>query len=842
LYLEPALPVPSSDYLLRLLPRSELPWAARYGFATLALLFAALVRWMLPITGVPYLAFFPILMAVGFVLGLRAGLYATIVSAVLATWAFSAVDVEVTPSSPWIGALLYALVGGFVVASCAALRSALVRRDADILALTETERRLARSEERLTAALGASDMVGVWDWDLRTDIVHSDSNFARIYNVDPALAEAGAPISAFVKTFHPDDQTAFHLALQRAIESGDDYASEYRLRRPDGSNRWIMARGRIIRDASGKAIRLPGAAVDITERREADTRQQARMALDDRLGDLDDTAEMSFAAAEILGTTLNVSRAGYGTINAADETIHIERDWNAPGINSLAGTLHFRDYGSYIDNLRRGETVAIADAYQDPRTAGSADALKDISAQAFVNMPVTEQGGFVALLYLTHAEARAWSAAELDLIRDIAARTRTAIERRRAEQDLRVLANSLEQQVEAATQELRESEAILRQAQKMEAVGQLTGGVAHDFNNLLQVISGNLQLLARDIVGNAKAEKRVTNANVAVNRGAKLASQLLAFGRRQALEPKVLNIGRLISGLDEMMRRSLGEAVEIETVVAGDLWNTLVDPAQIENAVLNLAINARDAMKDTGKLTIEVGNAYLDDAYARAHDDVVPGQYVVLAVTDTGTGMAPEVMARVFEPFFSTKPEGRGTGLGLSMVYGFVKQSHGHVKIYSELGRGTTVKIYLPRVDGKEDELASAPLDEVIGGIETVLVAEDDDEVRAVAVELLTGLGYKVLTATDAASALVVVEQSIARGLAIDLLFTDVVMPGVMKSPELARKAKALLPGLAVLFTSGYTEDAIVHGGRLDPGLELLPKPYTREALAHKIRRVLEKR
>lgn len=828
----------SSDLLLRRLLKSDPPPLMRYGLATLAVLLAALVRWLIPVAGVPYLAFFPVLMTVGFALGLGAGIYATLLSALLSTLLFAGREVDIVGINPWLGAVLYALIGCFVVAACAELRAALRSREDDISALTETEHRLALSEQRLTAALGASGMVGVWDWDLRSDIVHSDANFARIYNVDPKLAEAGAPISAFVQTFHRDDQPAFNEALQQTLQEGRDFVSEYRLRQPDGSYRWILARGRLIRDKDGKPARLPGAAIDITERKEADLRQQARAALNDRLGDLDDTAEMSFAAAEILGMTLNVSRAGYGTIDPAEETIHIERDWNADGIKSLAGTLHFRDYGSYIDNLRRGETVAIADAYLDPRTADGADALKGISAQAFVNMPVTEQGGFVALLYLNHAEARIWTAAELDFIRDVAARTRTAIERRRAEQDLRVLAASLEQQVEAATQELRASEAILRQAQKMEAVGQLTGGVAHDFNNLLQVVSGNLQLLARDIAGNTKAEKRVLNASVAVNRGAKLASQLLAFGRRQALEPKVLNIGRLVTGMDEMMRRSLGEAVEIETIISGGLWNTLVDPAQIENALLNLAINARDAMKDTGKLTIEVGNAWLDDAYARAHDDVTPGQYVMLAVTDTGTGMTPEVMTRVFEPFFSTKPEGRGTGLGLSMVYGFVKQSNGHVKIYSEPGQGTTIKLYLPRADQKEDTLAPLPLDEAVGGTETILIAEDDDEVRAVAVDLLTGLGYSVLIATDAASALAVVET----GAAIDLLFTDVVMPGTMKSPELARRAKALLPDLAVLFTSGYTENAIVHGGRLDPGVELLPKPYTREALAHKIRRVIEKR
>ncbi|MET0720729.1 MAG: ATP-binding protein [Tardiphaga sp.] len=822
---------------MRRLLAIELSPTVRYGLATVAVLVATLIRAALPVTGVPYLPFFPLLMATGFALGLGPGLYATLASALIATWLFAGAGTELSAANIWFGGTLYALVGAFMVTVCAALRAALRSRDADISALIETEYRLAISEERLTAALGAAGMIGVWDWDLKSDVVHSDANFARIYGVDPDRAEAGVSISAFVDSFHPDDVPAFQFALKRALDGADDFSSEYRIRQPDGADRWILARGRVIRDSAGNPARLPGAAIDITDRKAADIRQQARTALNDRLRDLDDIAEMSFAAAEILATTLHVSRAGYGTIDPVTETIRIERDWNAEGIKSLAGVLHFRDYGSYIENLRRGETVAIADAYLDPRTKDGADALKAISAQSFVNMPVTEQGGFVALLYLNHAEARAWSADELDFIREVAVRTRTAIERRRAEQDLRKLADSLELQVEARTAELRESEATLRQSQKMEAVGQLTGGVAHDFNNLLQVISGNLQLLGRDIAGNAKAQRRVDNANVAVNRGAKLASQLLAFGRRQALEPKVINIGRLVIGMDEMLRRSIGEAVQIETVVSGGLWNTLVDPTQIENALLNLSINARDAMRDSGRLTIEVGNAYLDDAYARKHDDVAPGQYVVLAVTDTGTGMTPEVLARVFEPFFSTKPEGHGTGLGLSMVYGFVKQSKGHVKIYSEPGQGTTIKLYLPRADQSEDVIAVPDDHEIVGGRETVLVAEDDDEVRTVAVDLLGELGYRVLAANDAASALAIVES----GAAIDLLFTDVVMPGTLKSPELARLARARLPRLAVLFTSGYTENAIVHGGRLDVGVELLPKPYTREALAHKIRRVLEK-
>ncbi|WP_244817622.1 response regulator [Caballeronia sp. Lep1P3] len=382
---------------------------------------------------------------------------------------------------------------------------------------------------------------------------------------------------------------------------------------------------------------------------------------------------------------------------------------------------------------------------------------------------------------------------------------------------------------------LRHAEEALRMAQKMEAIGKLTGGVAHDFNNLLQVIGGNLQLLAKDVAGQDKPEQRVKSALAGVARGANLASQLLAFGRRQPLAPKVVNLGRFVRGLDDMFRRALGDGIEIETIVTGGLWNTLVDPFQVENALLNLAINARDAMNGHGKLTIEAGNASLDETYAMRNADVTPGQYVMVAVTDTGSGMSPEVQERAFEPFFTTKREGQGTGLGLSMVYGFVKQSGGHVKVYSEEGHGTTVRIYLPRARQEEDLETHIDGGTAKGGSETVLVVEDDEEVRATVVELLADLGYRVLRAKDAQSALAIIES----GARIDLLFTDVVMPGPLRSTELARKARERLPGIAVLFTSGYTDNAIVHAGRLDDGIDLLSKPYTHEALARKIRQVL---
>lgn len=379
------------------------------------------------------------------------------------------------------------------------------------------------------------------------------------------------------------------------------------------------------------------------------------------------------------------------------------------------------------------------------------------------------------------------------------------------------------------------SEATLRQAQKMEAIGHLTGGVAHDFNNLLQIVSANLDLVSNEVRGTPKASERLQNAVAAVHRGSRLTAQLLAFARRQTLAPRSINVGRLLQDMTDMVRRTLGERVHVESVVAGGLWNTLIDSNQIENAVLNLAINSRDAMPDGGNLTIEVANAFLDDAYAALHDEVTAGQYVMVAVSDTGTGMSPDLVARVFEPFFTTKPEGQGTGLGLSQVYGFVKQSGGHIKIYSEVGQGTTVKLYLPRTRAPEEGLGPVATAPIEGGNETILVVEDDEGVRAAVIDMLSELGYGVLKAANAEQALTI----LGSGATIDLLFTDVVMPGPIKTRELARRAQELHPGIQVLFTSGYTQNAIVHNGRLDDGVQLLSKPYRRDELARKLRTLL---
>ena len=385
--------------------------------------------------------------------------------------------------------------------------------------------------------------------------------------------------------------------------------------------------------------------------------------------------------------------------------------------------------------------------------------------------------------------------------------------------------------------EQRRTEEQLRQAQKMEAVGQLTGGVAHDFNNLLAVIQGNLELL-EDMIGvNTELLDPVARATKASRRAADLTQRLLAFSRKQTLQPRFLDLSVLVAGMGELLRRTLGETIEVVAASAGGLWRCEVDPSQLENALLNLAINARDAMPAGGKLTIETGNARLDDDYAAAQAEVEPGQYVLLAVSDTGTGMSPEMAERAFDPFFTTKEVGKGSGLGLSMIYGFVKQSGGHVRIYSEEGEGTTVKIYLPRAT---HEVAPEPAAEAKpkapeGRGEIVLVVEDDPEVRTLTIVLLQNLGYATLDAQSGLDALAISER--ARG--IDLLLTDVVLPGGMNGRDLATEILSRRPGLPVLYMSGYTQDAVVHHGRLDEGVELLHKPFRKHELAAKVRHAL---
>jgi PAS domain S-box-containing protein len=381
----------------------------------------------------------------------------------------------------------------------------------------------------------------------------------------------------------------------------------------------------------------------------------------------------------------------------------------------------------------------------------------------------------------------------------------------------------------------RETERKLQQSQKLDAIGKLTGGVAHDFNNMLTVITGTTETLVASLQGQPELLRVAALIDQAAERCGELIRHLLAFARKQPLQPRNVDINATIEEISKLLRPTLGEQIEIRTALQPAIPTARIDPSQLANALLNLAINARDAMPNGGKLTLETGRAYLDEAYARQNEDVRPGDYVMIAVSDTGTGMPAGVLAKVFEPFFTTKEVGKGSGLGLSMVFGFVKQSNGHIKAYSEEGHGTTIKLYLPPVSGHAD-VAAPSLVPVSGGAETILVVEDDALVRNFAIAQLQSLGYNTVTAADSRAALALVDSD----QPFDLLFTDLIMPGGMNGRQLADEVKRRRPGTKVLYTSGYTENAIVHHGRLDEGVILLTKPYRKSVLARMVRQALE--
>jgi signal transduction histidine kinase/CheY-like chemotaxis protein len=449
----------------------------------------------------------------------------------------------------------------------------------------------------------------------------------------------------------------------------------------------------------------------------------------------------------------------------------------------------------------------------------------------FIYQPIVAGDGVTSGIFIQGHDVTEQHETEKAILAEVA-------ERRRAEEALQVLNNTLEQRVHDEVHARSKVEEQLRQVHKMEAVGQLTGGIAHDFNNMLAVIMGGLNLVQRKLArGETDVDRFIEGAIDGAQRAATLTQRLLAFSRQQALSPEPLVINKLVAGMSELLIRTLGEQVKVETVLAAGLWQVRADPAQLENAILNLAVNARDAMPGGGRLTIETMNAFVDDAYAQEYA-IEAGQYVLIAVADTGAGMAPEVIAKAFDPFFTTKGAGKGTGLGLSQVYGFVRQSGGHVKIYSELGVGTSVKIYLPRLYGEAAATEQAKrLATVHRGLrsEIILVVEDEERVRALSVEALRELGYGVVEASGPSLALRMLDE----GQQVTLLFTDVVMPD-MSGRQLADRARGKRPNLKVLYTTGYTRNAIVHNGMLDPGTNLLTKPFSIEELAGKIRKILD--
>ena len=663
----------------------------------------------------------------------------------------------------------------------------------------QIEQRLKAIEERFRIAQVAGG-IGWFEWDLVTDAWEWTPHLAVLFGFDP---ETPRPLFAdWQPAIFIDDVPKLRAAVEIASERGPYYV-EFRVTHPDGSVHWIAGRGEITKNATGQARRVAGVYYEISERKALEAQFLAlNEGLEARVADR--ARQLAATAAQLAETERRFHLLIDGVTDYAIfmlDTAGNVISWN-PGAERIKGYSsaeilghHFSRFYTEDDRQKGLPRTALATAERTGKYEAEGWRCRKDGTTFMANVVINA---------IRDASGRLLGFAKV---------TRDITEKKAAEEQL-------------------------RQAQKMEAVGQLTGGVAHDFNNLLTVIMGNLENLDRILPPAPSTQRIIAAALRAASRAAMLTHRLLAFSRRQPLTPEVLSANKLVAGISELLRRTLGESILIETVLAGGLWPTLADGNQLENALINLAINARDAMPEGGKLMIETANTHLDEAYARMHEEVEPGQYVGIFVTDTGVGMARETVAHAFEPFFTTKEIGQGTGLGLSQVYGFIKQSGGHVKIYSEVGEGTTVKLYLPRHRGAENVIDERPEAYQLprGRSELVLVVEDDPDVRDYTVEMVGDLGYSVLSAPDGASALRLLDTH----RQVSLLFTDVGLPGGMNGRQLAEQALQRQPRLKVLYTTGYARNAIVNQGRLDPAVEVVFKPFTYSDLATKIRHVLE--
>jgi len=945
------------------------------------------------------------------------------------------------------------------------------------------ERTLRASEERLQMALDASGDVGTWEWDVLNDVMVADERTARLYGVDPRLADAGAPASAYMQHIHPDDYLPFSKAIQAGLADGRPVSHEYRLVFPDGTERWLSVRGRCRNGADGRPERFAGVSLDISEAkrneaalRHAKDEREFILNLVEKLRAQQNPDDVMQIAAEAVGRRLGVHRAGFFAV-ADDRTVEFGACWVDGTLPPLTGSVPSLSFGEEVGKvIRSGRTLVFGTPSDTVRPANSA--LDTVDTRAGVAVPFLRGGRSEAGFYLSHAEPRTWTPEEVSLVEEIAQLSWDAAARVRAAASLKAVNESLVGEVarsiaerdriwdvsrdllgvldlngvwtsvnpawtkmlgwsqdeiigrtsewlhhpddqEPTREEVirvikgkessgfenryrtssgdyrtlswqatraedriyvtardvtedrrqqaallaaeertrlvleamdgvgiwtydiaadrfysdagfaalygfkpeqfgrgatmaevlsrthpedlprlqaaiargaqrrgddeieyrllledgtvrwimsrnhmvfdatgkpekvigvgidvtrqRELEDRLRQAQKMEAVGQLTGGLAHDFNNLLTAISGAMEMMQMRLKQGRIADlpRYIGAAQTASGRAAALTHRLLAFSRRQPLDPKAVDVNRLVADIEELVRGTVGPGVQVEVIRDAALWPTLVDPNQLENALLNLCINARDAMPGGGDLTIRTANISLDER--GAHDrDLPPGQYLALSVTDTGTGMTPEVMVRAFDPFFTTKPMGQGTGLGLSMIYGFARQSGGQVRIESVPGEGTTMWLYLPRHDGLVEDGGQVGRGGEVPRSdkgEAVLVVDDEAAVRMLVTEILDDLGYVSMEAGDGPEALAFLHSN-AR---IDLLITDVGLPGGMNGRQVADAARAARPELPVLFITGFAENAVVGDGPLEAGMELVTKPFSMEALGTRIRDMIER-
>ena len=719
--------------------------------------------------------------------------------------------------------------------------------------------------------------VGIFEWHVPGEEVRLSPAFLSLYGMDDFDGRFETWID---RIFREDRPRISHMVQSAFAERRRDMQSEFRITCPDESVKWIEGRYLIFYEPDGSAYRVVGVNVDITDRK------RALM----ELRGFTETLEESVRERARIEQSLREEQASLEVLNRTGASLAAELDLEAlvQSVTDAGVELTGARFGAFFYNVLNEDgasymlytlsgversrfehfpmpraTAIFGPTFEGAGIIRSGDITKDrrygqnapykgmpdnhLPVRSYLAVPVASRSGEVlGGLFFGHPEPDIFTARSEQIMAGLAAQAAIAIDNARLFQAVQRANETLEESVAERTRELEQAHEALRQSQKMEAIGQLTGGIAHDFNNLLTIVLGGLELIGRQMpdLGDTPAAQRIERARTmalqGVQRAVTVTSRLLAFSRQQPLSPRPLDVNRVVSSASTFLGRSLGETIRLETVLGAGLWSAHVDANELENTLLNVALNARDAMPDGGRLTIETANCFLDDDYvATIPEPVDAGQYVMIAITDTGTGMDSQTLKRSFDPFFTTKEVGKGTGLGLSQVYGFVRQSAGHVRIYSEPGIGTTVKIYLPRYadDGLHpDQLARNVGDMGAIGKETVLVVEDDDALRDYTAESLRELGYHVLAAADGISALAVLEAADH----VDLLFTDVVMPGGLNGRQLADQAKALRPGLKVLFTTGYTKNAIVHHGRLDPDVALISKPFSLHDLGRKVREVLD--
>ncbi len=767
-------------------------------------------------------------------------------------------------------------------------------------ALEASQRELDQTNERLRLTLTVAGTGGSWDWDITKGRFTADARFAALHDLDSAEATEGLPAEAFFKAIHPDDRRRIRLAVGGILNGAEIFSKEYRLLASDGSVRWALARGRCHYGDDERPLKFTGVVTDITEQKHVEERLRIAQSAGG-IGTFEyvdgyATVNVSEEFCRLLGLHSSYVlpvRTVNALIEPGDRAL-VEQS-SSEGASYVEFRIRRADNKELRWLARRGEYV------RDAETAGlrfigviyditaakesearlrelnerlenrveertrERDRLWSLSSDLF---SVCDSGGYLNAVNPAWTELLGYQEEEIvgtridswihEEDRALGDSLLQSLQQGRAvtDIDLRVPAKDgsyrwinwtfapsedVFYSVGRDVTQRKQLEDQLRQSQKMEAVGQLTGGIAHDFNNLLTGIVGSLDLLqSRMAQGRLERLDRYINAaTTSANRAAALTHRLLAFARRQPLDPKPVAVNRLILSMEELLRRTMSESIQLRITADDDLPLTLCDPNQLESAILNLAINARDAMLHGGILTIETSITNLDRLYVASQQEVSPGRYITISVSDTGTGMPADVLAQAFDPFFTTKPLGEGTGLGLSMVYGFAKQSEGHVRIYSEVGRGTTVKIYLPCHAGEleGDAPTSASTESYRAGAgETVLVVEDEPVVRSLILEVLADLGYQALEAMDGPSGLKILESK----QRIDLLVSDVGLPG-LNGRQLADHARLVRPHLKVLFITGYAEQAAIASGFLAPGMEMITKPFAIEDLAARIREIIAK-